>query len=420
MNSGPMNTIFQFLINNYELIVYTNLFFLASCIVIYALVKLRMIGIKRLKRIILSGTLIFLQVVGYGLMLYIHFYNISSKEAMDKGIEISVYTQWVKDDIEVYFMKGSLLQTVHVRGGQPRTIYSAESPIREYHFSPNGQKMLIVSQQALVVMNRKDGSVEKIDTIPKPRPNQKTPDRGVIQGVQWAPDSQKFCYRVVAWGGHYYKDNWIIHDLKTGKKSRINDVGYQLSSLKWDVQGENLYYLWFEALDTSDFANPFEVKVIKVPLDTMRPKEVVRFFYDQSTIPPSHLAVRNIYLFEVGHLVFTRQKRPREVAVSSTGARIGVDEEDHLFYVKNQWWKKRLYFVPRIPDTRQAYPDFEVGQLVIQNPRWLPSGRYVIMEHYLFGIVILDPKTEQLGILVNDDCRGVGWPPEALKKRSQR
>jgi hypothetical protein len=186
----------------------------------------------------------------------------------------------------------------------------------------------------------------------------------------------------------------------------------KIANLSWDESGEYLYFSYSKALDTSHRGNPFEVKIYKIPWDSLKPKQVLQMTFDSPQLPLENLKLHGIHLFYPQQpLSFSQRRRPESVWVSVEGKRIGIDEEDYLYYVPNRWWKKRLYKVPRVPVKTNPYSHLYQETLVLRQPRWFPSGRYVIMEHLFWGVLILDPRTAEVGILANEKGNTFGWVP---------
>ena len=89
---------------------------------------------------------------------------------------------------------------------------------------------------------------------------------------------------------------------------------------------------------------------------------------------------------------------------------VGVDQEDYFYYVPLRWFRKRLFKIPREP-LSTAIPRYQYkgGSLVISRIRWLPGGRYVMMDHKFWGTMILEPSTGKVGLLVQAQGHTFGW-----------
>src|SRR6185295_12821008 len=76
--------------------------------------------------------------------------------------------------------------------------------------------------------------------------------------------------------------------------------------------------------------------------------------------------------------------------ISPEGSSLGIDDEDFLYLIKGSLWRKRLFKIPRQPLTGDIPRyQFKGGDFAIRHVRWLPGDRYVLMEHRIYGILIL-------------------------------
>ncbi len=485
-----MDRVFQFLNNHFEDLLAVNIFWLIGTITVILIARIRSIDRNEI-------VLFFREVLSYGLiagqaLLFILTLSIFISEIQKRDIsldeefsdKIEPITDWVKDQVTIYFVKDKNLVTIKADGTKQRVIFTAEDQIKEYHFSPDGRYLGLITENNLYLLDRPHQKAELVDTIKKPSLAGDSQFKGVINGVRFDPVSQKFCYRLALWSSYSSLDRWFIYDIKSKEKKIIKSPTRRIPSLRWDQSGENLYYAWFDALDTTIHGNPFEVRIFKIPLTTLEPELILKFLYKEGKLPLDNLALRNINLFvEDKQLAFGRvglkddpiesqkgfkvkidsddqmyfsRKSPlrsriykllhipeegdipinpykeERFALKSlkwlltlgqeggypiswsplSSSRVGIDEKDHLYYIPNRWWRKRLFKIPRAT-MKNDMPRFQYkgGELAVQDLRWLPSGRYVIMEHYLFGILILDPSTGRIGILVSEKGSSFGWYP---------
>jgi hypothetical protein len=56
-----------------------------------------------------------------------------------------------------------------------------------------------------------------------------------------------------------------------------------------------------------------------------------------------------------------------------------------------------------------ARHQYKGGDLVVKQIRWIPGGRYVIMQHRYLGVLILEPATGKIGLLIEADGHTFGW-----------
>src|SRR6185295_4247646 len=77
-----------------------------------------------------------------------------------------------------------------------------------------------------------------------------------------------------------------------------------------------------------------------------------------------------------------------------------------------KWFRQRLFKVRRRPVPQEGpvkHYQYQGGDLTISNVRWLPDGRYVVMEQYDLGVLLLDPFKNKLGQLLEKRGHSFGW-----------
>jgi len=472
-----MSNIFRLISDHFDFLISLNIYLLIGLLVIVFASKARHLDpMKTLQEmlffILLAGQI----ALCVGAVMTFRF-NLKEKEPLDFTASILPTTEWVKEDLTIHFIDGNKLEAVTADGKSRKTLFTAPDPIREYTFSPDGRYMTVITEQELYLYNREKGVHSRVDSLGLPQ-GEGDSLKGVINAVQWDPTGSKFCYHVARWSSISSQDHWLVFDVKSQQKITVQSPAMHLRSLVWSKDSRSLYSVGFAALDPSVFAHPFEVKIYRVPLDDPRPELAMKFFSDQETLPPEHLALRNIFIYRPRqYLSFGRGNETKGSEVSRTGAVIGIDKEDHLYYIgDNRWrvrvvkwkeaffktkfgkewqkllqshanwkrlanyvqnwfvtvfydfstdesrarknevaqqsvWRRRLYQIPRVPEDYSVPGRYQYrgGRLAVEDLRWLPSGRYVIMEHYFIGILILEPTTGRIGVLVNERGNSFGW-----------
>ncbi len=425
---GAIEDFWTFLLNHFEHIIWTYLVFTIGLSAVYLAVKIRDLffedrgeGLVRLGRAVLFyGT-----VFGQSLLLLtigtVSYVNIRHKPPLDDRLVIGTDTRWARDDTRIFYIAGDRLISILPDGSGRKVHFRAPGPIRAYRFSPDGRHITVLTDDELFLLRTGDDSVRLIAgwrTGNLPVGGEGTL-RGMIGGVRWAPGSDRFCFRTARWTPFSSQEGWFVYDLAEGRLRPIASPTRRFPDLYWDQTGGALYLPWFGVRGPAEAANPYEVRLYRVSLDTLRPRLVLKFPFDRPELPWDHLALRGIHLYAPrGDLAFGRAG-PLQWGARRIG-RVGIDDDDHLYYIVNRWWKKRLYSVPRVPDAAVDADPYENGRLVVQDLRWLPSGRYVVMEHLYYGILILDPVGGRVGILGSDRGRAFGWytPPASSRPRS--
>jgi len=417
MDQNFIGKTINFISDHYELLIYVNGSLLLFLFLVALTVKLREESVRKflissfrgvLYAVIVGGQIFLFMIL---VSLYWKNYQVPAPE-LTLSDEIKATTRWVKDETTIYFVREGELWSIKPNGQGKAQIFSSDEPIREYHFSPDGKYILIVTERSLHLYNFASGRSRRIDGLDREdaQPSPGSDIAGMINIVKWAPDSQRFIYEIARWSKYGSVENLFIYSLPDGTKQVIKSPTRRISSVYWGYDGRQLYYLYHEALDPSVDPSNFMVKVFKIPLDTLVPEAEMEIPYEKSTIPIDNLKFRGIELFlDRGRLSFGENGSEKHLK-SPSGALIGIDEDNYLFYQNAQWFRKRLFKVPMadILSESQRY-QYAKGEPVIEHFRWIPGGRYVIMEHKDWGVLILEPATGNIGVLIEASGHSFGW-----------
>ncbi len=420
LTEDQFNEVVQYLSNHFELFfsvaIAVNVLFLLGVISL----KLREVPLGEifdsvLERLLVSGVLAGL-VAMYFMLGYIFWYNYHHPAPIVQFPgDIEPHTHWVRDNLRIYFIDGNKFLTVRVNGRDKEELFHADDSIKEYHLSPKGKHILVSTLKELHLIDLGTGRSTLIDSLE----GEDSPEeiKGAISGVRWAPDGQKFCYDVARWSRYSSQDRLYIYDLSGEKKMMIQTPTRRISSVYWDKDSQNLYYLRHEAKDTSVHAYSFDVRVFRIPLATLQPEFVIGIPHDQSGIPIENLSIRGIDLSLEGDALSFNPSIPREFLVSQKGQSLGIDADGYLYFVPNRWFRKRLFKIPREPDISQMpRHQYKGGDFVIGQIRWIPGSRYVIMQHRYLGVLILEPATRNVGLLVEANGHTLGWYENVRKE----
>jgi hypothetical protein len=414
-----VNSIIHFVSNHFEILLYITTSILMLFLAVLVALRLKDVSLWLLFRTtflrLLSVILISGQLISMGLLTYLYWQNYQkSAQELVLPLDIGASTQWVRDDLRIYFIEDTRLRSVRVNGKDADEILQADDPIIEYHFSQDGLHLLILTQKELYLTNLKSKENWLVDTVKlfgtneESRNSQET--RGSIGGIQWAPDSRKFVYEVARWSKFTSQDNVYIYSLSDRSKRVIRSPTRRISSLYWGLDGEELYYLQHEAQDAAEHPAAYEVRVFRIPLTTLVPEPVALISHKDRSVPLENLNIRGIELYlENSKRSFDRFGRGDHLK-TARGTFVGIDKEDYFYYVPFQWFRKRLFKVPRESRvTEIPRHQYKGGELVIDHIRWLPGDRYVIMEHQYLGVLILEPYTGKVGSLIQARGHTFGW-----------
>lgn len=411
--------IVTFFSNHFELMMYVNASLAVLFFLVYAAVKLSDGKTRKFLHDAVRGALFTVIIVGqilfFTLLGYLYWKNYQKPIPVVELTEsITATTHWVKGNLRVFFINNNILRSVKINGQDKEDVFQANEPIKEYYFSPDGSFLLVLTQNDLYLVDRSFKGDRHIDSLIRDGTERNNEEQefiaGSISGIQWAPDSQKFVYEIARWSKYATQDNVYIYTIESQTKKSIKSPTRKITSLYWGRHDNHLYFLRHEARDSSIHSSAFEVKVFRIPLTTLVPELVTQIPSEKFSIPIENLNLRGIELFFDGaKLSFGRSTREDQV-VSEKGTVIGVDEKDYLYTVNKKWFRKRLFRIPReISDEDTMRYHYKGGDLVVDHIRWIPGGRYVIMEHKHWGVLILEPSTGKIGSLIQAHGRAFGW-----------
>ncbi|MBN1870468.1 MAG: hypothetical protein JW847_07845 [Candidatus Omnitrophica bacterium] len=419
MDETYLGRVINFLSGHFELVIAINGAILFSYLAVMIFVRMREINFLAIWRLVFRK-IPFVIVVGGQCVLFIIYGQLYwanyKKPAPELHLEqhVAATTQWVKDDTWLYFVDGHMLRAIRINDRDVQDVFSASDPVKEYHFSPDGKYIAVLTQKDLFLLEGQTKRSEQIDSlkdyVDAKAPKEDATVKGTISGIRWAPDSRKFIYEKAWWSQFSSQDNVYLYDLREKKKKMIQSPTRRISSLYWDVQSQNLYYLYHESKDPSDRLPAYEVAVFRVPLATDVPELIVRIPSEEASVPIENLNLRGIDLYLNGNRLSFGVPGKENDLVSEKGSSLGIDEEDYLYYVNSEWFRKRLYKIPRdVGVADMSRYQYKGGDLVIDHIRWIPGGRYAVMEHRYWGILILEPATGKIGLLIRANGHSFGW-----------
>ena len=410
--SEIFQSIFNFLANNFELFIFV--YFITAFI--YFVFLLIIFYVDLLNKKFLPSAFMHLVhfVIIFGVTLSVltslYIYWINYQNPLTTLIkfpeDVLVNTNWVKDEEMLYFIDARELKTIRMDGRDPRTLFKADSDIKEYHFSPDGKFLLIVTDNNLNLLDLRTKKSQAIDEIHTGE------FKGAISGIQWAPHSRAFVYGKSLWSGYGSQDLLIMYDLKTQEKKSMPTPPRKTSGLYWDKIGENLYFLQYDLVKETE-VYPYRIKVIRIPVQSWTTEFVAQSASKGTVAPMENLLAYGIDLaLDQARVSFTSSS-PKEFWVSEKKMRVGIDSKDFLYLIRKNWFRKRLFQIPR-----DALPEhvadmhryqYQGGPLTISQIRWLPGSRYILMIHRDMGALILDPLQGKMGRLLAVHGGTFGW-----------
>lgn len=412
-DSARFNAIVQQLSNYFEIFFWIVVGVTIVLGMLVLLLRLREVSFQAISKTVIQNILFLFVVAGQLFLLlavwYLFWFNYYSPAAVIQFPgDVLADTYWVKNDLEIYFIEDNRLRSVEINGRNKQDVLVAADPVKEYYFSPDGKYLLVTTSREIYLIDRDTGEKQLIDSWGQP--DEVGEWKGVISGIRWAPDSRRFCYEVARWSSYSSQNHLYIYDVQEKQKRAFQSPTRRISSLHWDRAGLNLYYVEREAKDTSVHAYAFDVNIFRIPLTSLKPEFVAKIPFEQSGIPITNLTVRGIDLFfDSDALSFTRGTA-KDILVSDKGKVLGVDDDDHLYYVPREWFRRRLFRIQREARpgdiARHAYKG---GDLTITQIRWIPGGRYAIIHHRYLGLLVVEPATRKIGLLIAAKGNAFGW-----------
>ncbi len=422
-DEARFNEIVQYLSNYFELFFAIVVGVTIVLGLVALLLRMREVSFQAISRVAIQNILFAVITLGQVLLLvgiwYLFWFNYYHPAAVIQFPEdILANTSWVKDDLKIYYINDNRLQSVEITGRNKQDVLVAVDPVKEYHFSPDGKFLIVVTAQEVYLVERNTKEKQLIDSWGQPGETGEW--KGVIGGVRWAPDSRHFCYEVARWSPYSSQNHLYVYDIADKQKRALASPTRRISSLYWDRDSANLYYVEQEAKDTSVRAYAFDVNVFRIPLASLQPEFVVRIPFEQAGIPIKNLTARGISLFLEGDMFSFSQGTLRDILVSDQGKSLGVDEDDHLYYVPKKWFRTRLLRIKREarPSVIERHA-YKGGELTITQIRWIPGGRYAIILHRYLGLLVIEPATRKIGLLIAAKGNAFGWYDKNAQLRAE-
>lgn len=409
---GFSQKIISFLSQYFEEFIYINAGLFSVCLGLYILLLIKRrpleTQIRSYTEAAIGAAMVFLVIFGSALSLAIYWANHKVPFIeFDLYDEITRNTDWVKEDLTLYLVNENALISVRLDGKNQTTVFEDEEGIRDFQFSPNGKYILIATYKKIFVYDRESKSHWLVDAI-----NLSTEEeglKGTIRGISWSPTGEHFSYQVSRWSNYGSQDNVYVYSIKNREKSSVQSPARQISSIFWDIQGENLYFLKHDSGELADREIFYKIKLYRIALTDLKTEFITDIVMDQAKFPTDHLEMLGIKLYRPDKSLSYGRLGENTELVSRNRDIIGIDRYDFLYY-KHGWFRKRLFKVKReVDDTKTPTFLNTYGEHVFQQMRWTPSGQYVIMDHPYWGILILDPNARKIGQIYPFEVSAYGW-----------
>lgn len=402
----------HFIGNNFELLFYLNLGIIIFIVALILSLEMTVERFIRICRKTFRGLMAGILVVGQFLLLATIVYTFSTNYLIPAPLmalpeDISSDTAWIEDHQRIFFIEDKTFNSIRINGAERKILFSANDPIRGYHFSPDAGHILIITLRELYLYNQTDGKVLLIEAIGREGPQ--TNLKGVISGIRWSVDGNKFCYQVMKWSRYASQTKSYVYDIEQQKKRQIINPAGIISDMYWDMASENIYYFQYESKFYQKNVHGHVANIFKVPMKELKPEFLATVPVEELSPPVDHLQLRDIDLFVHGAMNSFRVEE--EIQLTSNNDKpVGVDKQDYFYIMNERWFKRRLFKVPREQPLDQSSNYPYPGELMVKDIKWLPGKKYVLMRYDPMGFVILDPRKGKIGKILGVTVQAVGWP----------
>lgn len=414
MDVNPMENLVQDLSNHFEMFFSVMIVIGIFLVVLFVSLRIKYIPLKNVLRTAVANLFFSAVVIGQAMLvmtvLMLFWVNYTQPPPPFLFPEdVIATTRWIPDDLRIYFVSDKKqLRSIRLDGRDEKTIFASPAAIAGYYFAPDGHALLVTTKEELYYVDIATKQSRLIDSVRGLESSQDL--KGALGGIRWSPDSHRFCYELGRWSSYSSQDNLYVYDLIGDVKRPIKTPTRRISSLYWDREGQNLYYVRPKAEDPSVHAYSFAVQVFRIPSDSLEPELVEEILQEGSGIPIQNLTLRGIDLSLEGDALSFVPASEKKQLVSEKGPSLGIDEQDVLYYIPNKWFRKRLFKIPREAAISEVpRHQYKGGNLVFDEIRWIPGGRYVIMQHRYLGVMILEPATRKIGFLIEVRGENFGW-----------
>lgn len=402
-----------FLSRHFEEFIYSLaalLSFLIGSYIIYQ-IKGRPVGVQVRSYVetAIGSALVFLFLFGSALTIAIYWANYKSPYIhFDLYDSISRDANWVKEDFTLYLVQDNELLSVKCNGDEDRVVFKSEDEsIRNFEFSPNGRYILISTYKKLFIIDTEEDKEWLVDQVDLDGAGEDL--KGTISGVSWSPHGDRFSYELSRWSNYGSQAKVYIYTVEDRTKVSVDSPTRRLSTLYWDHDGKNLYYLKQASSELEERQLIYRLKVYRVGLDDLKVHYVDDVLMDEEEFSPIHLSLLGIKLFQPERGLAFDRLGESTLLESKKGHLVGIDRYNYFFY-QGKWFRRRLFRVKRDVDTsKKPTMANSYGEHVLKQIRWTPDGRYVIMDHTYWGILILDPRRQKVAQIYPFEVNAFGW-----------
>lgn len=334
-----------------------------------------------------------------------------ARGGMEKVITLD--TNWVSGAETVLYTLDNQLYSVLTNGKDRRLRYTAKGRIGQAIFSSNGKWVLLKTEQEAVIYNLKDNKALNLHTISFD---------GIVSsgatikigGLQWSPDNQKICFFVEKSSRVATQSQWFVYDIKSKIKTVIPLGARQHSFLMWAEDSQRLYFNQVVSNSYVIKKKKYRIKWFEVPLEKVTVHFVAELFSENTYVSKNILKKKGIHVFYPDKLMRFESPQPfiqTGRIVSPSGKSLWINKKLQLCYESAYRVRYSLLGLSFLHEYLNFPPKGRENELVVQELRWLPSEKYVLLRHYTHGLLVLYPIKRRVGVLVSDDVGVFGVYP---------
>lgn len=330
------------------------------------------------------------------------------------GLEqaLRMTTDWVAFPEQVFYARGPELYSVMTNGEERRLRFSAPDAIEQALFSPDGQSLAVKTRAGAAVLNV---SSDEVRTVYDGSAAGSAADQGniVIGGLQWSPDSRRLCFFIQKSSRSASHTSWFVYDQKSGRLDTIDLGARQNVFLFWGEDSRRLYFSQTRAVEEQG-QQGFRARWFEIVLEPQRIAPAADIFCTAVEPPDDMLRGHGVMIVRPDRRLrlercygFGRQTP----AVSPSGRRIMINKKQQMCYQSGYGVRYCLFGLETIGRYLNFPPEGRENELLVQDARWLPSGKYLLLKHYTHGLLVLQPLARRAGVLAEGDIELFGVYP---------
>ncbi|MBU4334207.1 MAG: hypothetical protein KKD07_07195, partial [Candidatus Omnitrophica bacterium] len=188
---GILLKVIEFLSSNFDLLLSINIAFLIMFLALLLAVALndeeqRSVIKSYLNDLVL---IVIISIEAVLIMLMGHVYWKNYKQPVKTFVypgDIADNTFWASEKHTIFYVRGGVLKSISINGNDEKTLFTSNDIIKEFNFSPNGKKLLIITKKEIYCL---DLEIKKSILVDSLSDEIDSPElKGTFSSIQWSPD----------------------------------------------------------------------------------------------------------------------------------------------------------------------------------------------------------------------------------------